>query len=367
MIEKKRIMLLITENCNLNCVYCYEHNKNSKTMDFDTAKRILDKNLRKIPSGNTVIIELFGGEAFANFQLIKEIESYIQKNYSFINVLYETTTNGTLVHGEIQEWLKKHKDKFLLSLSLDGTEKIHNLNRIAKDGRGSFELIDIPFFAETWKGCSAKMTVSKYTMPYLAEGIIFLEEQGFKCDTTLSVGVDWDYEKLSGIFIGELCKLVEHYTKNTTLALCTMLNMDLRLIFSPTEDYRFCGAGLEMTCYDTLGNEYPCQGFAPVSIGDESSKYRNFKQEKFQLADQTKCKNCMWVRLCPNCYAANLQSTGNIHKVEENLCRFYKLCILASAKIQGIRIMGKELYTNDDKLVLKAIQVIQEKIGKEIC
>ena len=39
----KKIMLIITENCNLRCIYCYEKNKNGKSMTFETAKEILDR------------------------------------------------------------------------------------------------------------------------------------------------------------------------------------------------------------------------------------------------------------------------------------------------------------------------------------
>lgn len=40
--DQKKIMLLLTEECNLNCVYCYEHFKSKRKMSFDTARSILD-------------------------------------------------------------------------------------------------------------------------------------------------------------------------------------------------------------------------------------------------------------------------------------------------------------------------------------
>ena len=46
MFTQKRIMLLVTENCNLRCSYCYEHQKNSKKMTFKMAKNILDETLK---------------------------------------------------------------------------------------------------------------------------------------------------------------------------------------------------------------------------------------------------------------------------------------------------------------------------------
>ena len=117
-----------------------------------------------------------------------------------------------------------------------------------------------------------------------------------------------------------------------------------------------------MLCFDTHGNAYPCQGFAPISIGEEAAEYHNFDETKFKFTDANACKHCRWVRLCPNCYAANLQSTHDIQQIDPNLCKFYKLCILASAKIQCMRILAKSEHTHDDQLVLKAVSHIQADI-----
>ena len=359
--EQERIMLLVTENCNLKCTYCYEHQKTAKIMSFEMAKKLLDKQLPRYNPEAHVVIEVFGGEPFANFALIEQIDNYISANYAYLKISYETTTNGTLVHGKIQYWLFANKEKFFIALSLDGFREMHNRNRVFADDSGSFDSIDIDFFAKTWPGCPAKMTVSKETLPYMAEGIKYIHSLGFKCDATLSIGVDWNAEENLPILASELNKLIEYYTENTDIPLCTMLNMDFRLVFTPfDEDYRFCGAGVDMVCYDTDGNAYPCQGFAPVSIGKNSQMYRDYDQTKFRFTDENPCKRCNWVRLCPNCYAANLQSTGDIQQVDSNLCQFFKYCILASAKIQCNRILKKAELTHDDQLVLKAISMVQK-------
>ena len=277
--------------------------------------------------------------------------------------LYKTTTNGTLVHGEIQDWLRARKERFLMSLSLDGTASMHDKNRQFLDGRGSFGEIDLDFFRKTWPECPAKMTISEDTLPGLAEGVKYLESMGFRCDATLSVGVDWDRDKYMPVLARELNKLVDYYTEHPEKKLCTMLDLDFRLVFAPIDkDYRFCGAGIDMVCYDAQGGEYPCQGFAPVSLGEQAEEYRGFDERKFRFSKENPCKSCPWVRLCPNCYAANLQSTGNIQTVDPNLCGFYKLCILASAKIQCRRILAGKEITKDDLLVLKAVEMVQDGI-----
>lgn len=356
-------MLLVTENCNLNCVYCYEHKKNPRKMTFAVAKKILDKALKNAPEKKPIVIEVFGGEAFANFPLLKQIDEYISKVYGNLSIKYETTTNGTLVHGEIADWLYERREKFYVALSLDGTKEMHNINRCFKNGQGSFDSIDIDFFRKTWPGCPAKLTVSEKTLSRLAEGVEYLDGLGFRCDATLSIGVEWNQDKNFPILVEELGKLVKYYTEKPSIPLCTMLNMDLRLVFAPIDDdYRFCGAGVDMTCYDAEGIAYPCQGFAPISIGKQANAFVDFDEKQFRFTDENSCKKCPWVRLCPNCYAANLQSTGDIQRVDPNLCQFYKMCVLASAKIQCERILKKVSFTHDDQLVLKAVSFIQEQM-----
>ena len=128
--EFKTLMLILTENCNLNCVYCYEHNKTIKDMSFETAKNIIDQEFVDIEEYEHGEIELFGGEPFLNFSLIKNIYDYTMEKYGENNdIVFATTTNGTLVHGEIQEWLYKRRNNFIVTLSLDGTPEMQNANR----------------------------------------------------------------------------------------------------------------------------------------------------------------------------------------------------------------------------------------------
>ena len=144
--DQKKIMILLTEACNLNCIYCYEHYKNPRKMDFSVAKKILDDFFATTKSGDTVLIEVFGGEVFLNFELVKQIDDYVINKYSDRKIFFETTTNGTLIHGELQEWLFDRKDRYMISLSLDGTKEMHDKNRPYLSGKGSYDSIDIDFF-----------------------------------------------------------------------------------------------------------------------------------------------------------------------------------------------------------------------------
>ena len=78
---KKQITLVITEQCNLDCAYCYENHKSFKKMDFGTAKKIIDKELTDEENYEEITIDLFGGEPFLNIDLIQQISDYMLPNH----------------------------------------------------------------------------------------------------------------------------------------------------------------------------------------------------------------------------------------------------------------------------------------------
>lgn len=76
----RQITLIITENCNLNCTYCYEKHKENSYMTFETAKKIIDKEFEEVSDKDFIQVEFFGGEPFLNFDLIKEVVEYVNEN-----------------------------------------------------------------------------------------------------------------------------------------------------------------------------------------------------------------------------------------------------------------------------------------------
>ena len=38
----KDITIQVTENCNFACSYCYQHNKTTHAMSYETAKQVID-------------------------------------------------------------------------------------------------------------------------------------------------------------------------------------------------------------------------------------------------------------------------------------------------------------------------------------
>ena len=299
-------------------------------MSFETAKQILDVALND-DRFEEYEVDFFGGEPFLKFDLIKAIVTYVSQTYPQKLLLFTATTNGTLVHGEIKEWLIQHSKIFVCALSLDGTKRMHNINRCH-----SFDDIDIDFFAEVWPWQEMKMTVSAQTLPYLEEGIIFMHEKGYSFTANLAFDIDWSDKQNASILSQQLMQLIEYYLSNPHVKPCTFMDVPLYMVASinPDAPFRQCGAGNEMFSYDVNGQSYPCQFFMPLSIGEERAAQAGkliFPNEINRNMFEGECKDCKALHICHTCYGANYAATGNIFKKDENWCKLQKIIFKANA------------------------------------
>lgn len=323
------VSINLTNDCNLRCIYCYEDNKNKDSMTFNTAKKIIDGEIKFVNNSEyykELNIELFGGEPFIEFEMIKKIVSYVKQknNRKKINILI--TTNGTLIHGEIQDWLEKNKDFINCCLSLDGTSEMHNLNRSS-----SFEMIDIDFFRKTFPNKKVKMTVSTKTLPLLSKGVIYCHDLGFKVSCNLAYGIDWTSSDNKELLKRELSLLSDYYLNHPDIEPCDMLGEPIRTRKEHTMFCRkWCGVGTHTCSYDTYGNSYACQFFMPLSIGNEKAKQANsiIFEDYFPLEYiDVKCRNCVYEPSCPTCCASNYKLNGNPYHRDLSMCELYKIII----------------------------------------
>ena len=361
--RNKSVTLTVTEACNLNCSYCYENHKSKKRMNLETAKRILDYELNLDDGFKGVTIDFFGGEPFLEFDLIRSVSEYLWSNDYKKPYTIFVSSNGTLVHGEIQSWLAKHKDRFSVGLSFDGNEYMQNVNR-----SNSFDTIDLDFFAKTWPDQGVKMTISLETLPYLYEGVKFLQEKGFIVNCNLAYGLDWSDESLREILEEQLMKLIEHYVDDIKLRPCSMLNMEIGAVAYALEYAKWCGAGTQMRVYSPEGRLYPCHYFQPLSVGDElSEKSLKIDFSKAEELMDPECKNCSVLSVCPTCYGSNFASTGDVRKKDRNLCRLTKIMALANSylwyeKLQKYSDEELEIDIERRKELTDSIAIIQKTI-----
>lgn len=215
----KNVTLTVTRNCNLRCLYCYEPTaQGPRFMSFETAKTAILEYMGAADGFEGVEFDFFGGEPMLAFPLIKEtVEWFHTREWTKAHRFF-VCTNGTILTDAMRAWLKERKNCIHVGVSLDGTEKAHNINR---DGSYRRVSANLPFFLEHWPNQPLKMTISAQTIPFLAESIIDLEERDYLFTANIPFediwGTDQEKEALLNEYERQLDILVSYYAARPSL------------------------------------------------------------------------------------------------------------------------------------------------------
>ena len=359
--KKFHLSLILTNQCNLSCVYCYESNKTKKRMDVNVCKDIIAKHLN-MTEYDEVEIDFFGGEPFLEFPTIKEVCEWVWSNNWRNKYVFFATTNGVLITGKIKDWLKKHKDRFWVSLSLDGKRDSHNLNR-----SNSFDKIDINFFKECWPEQTVKMTISKETVGSIYENITFIHSLGYNiAGTNFAEGIDWGDKKYVEIVANELEKLVQFYIAHPEIKPVPLINMAIHKCEDSKQHIKWCGCGEHMAAYETDGTKCPCTFITPMTFNEETlSSIKCIDFSKQDLFTDEKCfNNCYLNPICTSCYGANLLSNGQINIRDKSRCELMKVRAVFSAALRLNMILKNPQDTPENRKAIIAIKRINELYNK---
>lgn len=356
------LTLLVTEDCNLRCRYCFEENKRPTRMSFEVAKVIIDKYLMRDEGPAAVSIDFCGGEPLLAFELIKKIFEYTITSGPWNNKFrFSLGTNGTIMTEEMKKWFIKYPC-FQMSISLDGTKEVHDYNR-----SGSYDTLikNIAFFRQYNQ--TVKMTISSFTIPRLADCVIHIHELGMKPEANVVFEDVWGNaekkSKLLDIYTRELDKLVKFYLQNPELVVPRMLSHPIEVLVSGIEyglEEKFCGSGKYMCAVMPNGEEYPCHRFSP--LGSKTPIHKIEPDQK--IVGPKKCIECSIRRLCHSCLGANYEINGSIDIRTTSHCEFLKLEVLASAKLAAKRLelLAESFFSEtkkefDKKMSTKALQM----------
>ncbi|MDO5035525.1 MAG: anaerobic sulfatase-maturation protein [Porphyromonas sp.] len=133
--------------CNLRCDYCYYLEKSeilegvsrNSLMDFDLLELFIDKYI-EAQTTPEVLFTWHGGEP-----MLRPIRFYqraleLQKKHARGRIISNSIqTNGTLLNDEWCRFLKENN--FLVGISIDGPERIHNTYRKMAGGAPTFQKV----------------------------------------------------------------------------------------------------------------------------------------------------------------------------------------------------------------------------------
>jgi sulfatase maturation enzyme AslB (radical SAM superfamily) len=329
--KRKSVILQVTENCNLQCIYCYQTHNQEGCADLQTLISIITRELDTHDAFDEVEFDFIGGEPLLEFDLIRNTCERVWNNDFTKPYIFFATTNGTLLTPEMKKWFTTHRQQFWLGLSIDGTKQMHDLNRC-----NSYSNIDIDFFRENWPDQTIKMTISPLTLSNLAEGIIELTQKGFKVAANLAYGVDWNHKDYPDIFGRELEKLANYYLENSGKEPVMLMDMPLYKV-ARKEVSQYCGTGSGMVAYNTTGLKFPCQMFYTITF-DDNLIWENTSFDKVHLDYYTNCYEKNIFPVCPMCVGMNLKESGETHKCDRYLCDMMKVLVKANAWFKSKRL-----------------------------
>lgn len=139
----KRLVLNVTNACNLACKYCYaEEGKYASEqkvsmMSIDVLKMAVELAC-DIYSDGIRMIQFFGGEPLLNRKLMLNCIPEIKQIFEGRNIkepIYTVVTNGTLIDDEYIELFNRYFES--ITISLDGYKDINDSNRCYAENNDS--------------------------------------------------------------------------------------------------------------------------------------------------------------------------------------------------------------------------------------
>lgn len=173
--------------CNLHCEYCFYLEKEMFYKDTNEhhiamSDAVLEHYIKSyIDSQSTPTVEFSwqGGEpTLSGLDYFKKIIEY-QRQYAGVKTIKNTVqTNGVLINKPWAQFFAEHD--FLIGISIDGNECLHDRYRLTNRGLGSFKKViqAVDLFNEYQVEYNTLTVVNSSNMQYGAEVYAFLKSIG---------------------------------------------------------------------------------------------------------------------------------------------------------------------------------------------
>ena len=355
----KSVTFIVTKDCQLACKYCYLVGKNEKErMSFEMAKKIVDYLLdnQDLFNESSVIWDFIGGEPFMEIDLIDQICDYIkiqsfEKSHPWFNSYrFSFSTNGLNYHEEkVQNYIKKNHNHISIGITIDGTQTKHDLNRVYKNGKGSYEDVvrNIPLWLDQFPYGGTKVTIASPDIPYICESVLHLYNLGIKEVNINCIFEDVWEEGDDLLFEEQLVQLADviiekEYYKDYSCSFFTeWMGKPMDRV---RDNQNWCGSG-KMLAIDAEGNFYPCVRFAQYSLRDKKAwmvgnVHDGINQNllrPFHTLDRCsqstqECIECEVARGCAWCQGENYDAaqTNTIYERSTAICKMHKARVRAN-------------------------------------
>lgn len=368
----KSITFIVTKDCQLACKYCYLVGKNTRErMTWEVAQKAIDYILdhEEEFTEESVVWDFIGGEPFLEVELIDRIcdylktEMYRRDHHWFNSYRLSFSTNGINYHTDkVQQFIKKNHTHLSVAITIDGTKRKHDLNRIWKtpemergirpkagDERGSYDDVvrNIPLWLSQFPNAATKVTIASADIPYIKESVLHLYSLGIKEVNINCVFEDIWHEGDDALFEEQLTALADAIVDGDLYRdhVCSFFQESIGKPMDPeVENENWCGAG-KMLAIDAAGNFYPCTRFAAYSlrskpawvVGNVSDGIDHNRLRPFLTLDRLtqsprECIECEVASGCAWCQGENYDAalTHTVYQRSTAICKMHKARVRAN-------------------------------------
>lgn len=367
------ITINVTNNCNLNCKYCFEHEKNKNFMSPQTAIDIIDTSYKKINKElNEFTINIFGGEPLLNWPTIKALIDHCnEKQYK---VKYGITTNLTILTDEMIKYIDDNE--IMMLVSIDGIKEVHDKNRcntydIVIENLKELIKNNLSLFVE------ARMTILPEDVKNAIYGVKELINLGINNICPMPVtDVEWSEEHLQELkeYYNSLMKyyisllndnlITRNISiKNTDEILTNVLEPEaIDPVMCPIYSNKWCA-------FDTNGDVYPChQGptseepyksnmfLGNIYTGiDETKLRKSHKYAEFLKAD---CNGCIARAICKcGCPSENMRMSNSEDIPTNAYCDTQRILVQAVKQYQNKILNASNIRNRSINLLKENIKI----------
>lgn len=328
--------ILLTQECNLSCSYCYIHKRPLK-MALATARKVVNFIFNNTPCGEKIDIGFFGGEPLLEFELLKEITLMIKNHARYAEFPSEISlvTNGTIFSTEIADFINQHDIGFCLSC--DGPPSIHNITRYFKGGKGSAAIVTktIRQALEALPVVLVNAVYAPHNLDSLPQVVDYFSALGLRrIYLNPDFSANWtpkNTEKLKAVY-GQIAQLyINSYVHQRPLFI-SLLDSKIAVIlrggYQPEER---CHMGKKEFAFTPEGNIFPCERL--VGDGNFENSHcmghvdmpLNMNRITCHIYPETEvnteCITCSLRDYCMNwCGCSNYHSSGYYNRVGAFLC-----------------------------------------------
>ena len=342
------IQLIVTNNCNFRCNYCFinkiyssekrfvsQASASNKIMSVEMAKiaienviKILKKNNR-----NMLGIQFFGGEPLLNWKTIKFVLKHFGNgNKHGIEINYSIVTNGSLFTPEIAAYFLEYDVPIVISFDSPNGDK-----RLLSNGKSPSKDIErsLTLLKKTGNRVVFNSVLSNETFDFFDTSLVdFASENGvYEIGVLFDLNPKFYYKRNATKIIDKLWNTYI-YGKAKKILVTGYWHMIFQkiIVFDHFKNNTFktCSATGCQLSIEPCGDVFACKAssghFGHISNTAallSSNTYKKYTLRAFRNA--TECAGCEIESFCSGFCLGPLEKWyRTIHTVEKKTCKIYK-------------------------------------------